>query len=102
MRIEEADKKRLSVLYLAHGNEGKKIFSQKFTQVQILLISFKEFWEILSVAFMRKANVTFERPDFLNSTMFESFCIFIAHSVVFSTKSNADTPDVAFFNDNIF
>ena len=43
MRIEEADKKLLSILYLALGNEGKKIFSQKFTQLKILRFSFKEF-----------------------------------------------------------
>ena len=31
MRIEEADKKLRSILYLALGNEGKRIFGQKFT-----------------------------------------------------------------------
>ena len=30
MRIEEADKKLRSILYLALGNEGKRIFGQKF------------------------------------------------------------------------
>ena len=45
MRIEEADKKLQSILYLALGNEGKRIFGQKFTKVKTLQISFKEFWE---------------------------------------------------------
>ena len=54
MRLEEADKKLRSILYLALGNEGKKIFGQKFTRVKVLQISFKEFWENLSLAFVRK------------------------------------------------
>ena len=66
MRLEEADKKTRSVLYLALGNEGKRIFGQKFTKVKILQISFKEFWEYLATAFVRKANVTFERHKLLN------------------------------------
>ena len=66
MRLEEADKKLRSILYLALGNEGKKIFGQKFTRVKVLQISFKEFWENLSVAFVRKINITFERHKLLN------------------------------------
>ena len=66
MRLEEEDKKLRSILYLALGYEGKKIFGQKFTRVKILQISFKEFWENLSVAFVRKTNITFERHKLLN------------------------------------
>ena len=66
MRIEEADKKLRSVLYLALGNEGKRIFGQKFTKVKVVQISFKEFWEFLAIAFVRKTNVTFERHKLLN------------------------------------
>ena len=66
MRLEEADKKLRSILYLALGNEGKKIFSQKFTRIQVLQISFKEFWGNLSLAFVRKINVTFEKHKLLN------------------------------------
>ena len=66
MRIEEADKKLRSVLYLALGNEGKRIFGQKFTKVKVLHISFKQFWEFLAIAFVRKTNVTFERHKLLN------------------------------------
>ena len=40
MRLEEADKKLRSILYLALGNEGKKKFGQKFTRVKVLQISF--------------------------------------------------------------
>ena len=66
MRLEEARKKLRSVLYLALGNEEKRIFGQKFTKVKILQISFKEFWDSLAVAFVRKTNVTFERYKLLN------------------------------------
>ena len=66
MRFEEPDKKLRSILYLALGNEEKKIFGQKFTRVKILQISFKEIWENLSIAFVRKTNVTFERPNLLD------------------------------------
>ena len=66
MRLEEADKKLRSILYLALGNEGKKIFGQKFKRVKVLQISFKEFWENLSVAFVRKTNITFERHKLIN------------------------------------
>ena len=66
MRFEEADKKLRSILYLALGNEGKKIVGQKFTRVKVIQIAFKEFWENLSIAFVRKTNVTFERQKLLN------------------------------------
>ena len=66
MRLEEADKKLRSVLYLALGNEGKRIFGQKVTKVEILQISFKEIWDFLATAFVRKTNVTFERHKLLN------------------------------------
>ena len=55
-----------SILYLALGNEEKKIFGQKFTRVKILQTSSKEFWENLSMAIVRKTNVTFERHKLLN------------------------------------
>ena len=66
MRLEEADKKLRSLLYLAVGNEGKKLFGQKFTRVKDLQISFKEFLENLSIAFVRKTNITFERRKLYN------------------------------------
>ena len=66
IRLEEMDKKLRSILYLALGNEGKKTFGQNFTRVKVLQISFKEFWENLSVAFVRKTNITFERHKLLN------------------------------------
>ena len=66
MRLEEADTKLRSVLYLASGNKGKRIFGQKFTKVKILQISFKEFWDFLATASVRKTNVTFERHKLLN------------------------------------
>ena len=66
MRIKEADKKLRSILYRALGNEGKRIFGQKLTKVKILRNSFREFWEYLGTAFVRKTNVTFERHKLLN------------------------------------
>ena len=72
MRIEEALKKLRSILHLALGNEGKKIFGQKFTRVKILQISFEEFWEYASIAFVRKTNVTFERHKLLNRNQRDS------------------------------
>ena len=66
MRLEEADKKLTSILYLALENERKKIFGKKFTRVKVLQISFKDFWKNLSLAFVRKTNVTFERQKLLN------------------------------------
>ena len=66
MRLEEADKKLRSVLYLALRNERKSIFGQKFTKVKVLQIFFKEFWDSLAIAFVRKTDVTFERHKLLN------------------------------------
>ena len=66
MRIDEDDKKLQWILYLALENEGKRFFGPKFTNVTILQISFKEFWEFLETAFVRKKNVTFERHKLLN------------------------------------
>ena len=66
MRLEEADKKLRSVLSLALGNEGKRIFEQKFTKVKILQISFKGFWDFLATTFVKKTKFTFERHKLLN------------------------------------
>ena len=44
MRFEEADKRLRSILCLALGNKEKKIVGQQFTRVNILQVSFKEFW----------------------------------------------------------
>ena len=66
--MEEADKKLRSILYLALGNEGKRIFCHKSTKVKILQNSFKKFWENLATAFVtncRNTNVTFERHKLL-------------------------------------
>ena len=38
----------------------------KFTKVKIFQISFREFWEHLATAFVRKTNVTFETHKLLN------------------------------------
>ena len=66
LRLEEADKKLRSILYLTVGNEGKKIFGQKFTRVKVLQIPFKDSWENLFLAFVRKTNVNFEKHKLLN------------------------------------
>ena len=65
MRMEEADKKTSSVLYLALGIKGKRVFSQNFFEVKIVRIVFAEFWDFLNQAFITKPNVTFERHKLL-------------------------------------
>ena len=40
LRRYEVDKKVRSILYLALGAEGKKVFSQKHPRVKVLAISF--------------------------------------------------------------
>ena len=47
MRRTEADKKLRSVLFLALGSEGKRVFTQKNPRVKILAITFSEFWTLL-------------------------------------------------------
>ena len=61
MRRYEADKKVRSILYLALGAEGKRVFAQKHPRVKILAISFKEFLDVLETAFIKPTNITFER-----------------------------------------
>ena len=65
MRMEEPDKKTSSVLYLALGIKGKRVFSQNFSEVKIVRIVFAEFWDFLNRAFITKPNVTFERHKLL-------------------------------------
>ena len=79
IRTEEADKKLQLILYLALGIMGKRIFGQKFTEVKILQTSFKEFWEYLATAFVRKTNVTFGRHKLLNRKINETK----SHSSIF-------------------
>ena len=60
MRKYEADKKVRSILYLALGAEGKRVFAQKHPRVKVLGIFFKEFFELLEAAFIKPTNITFE------------------------------------------
>ena len=66
MRRTEADKKLRSILFLALGSEGKRVFTQKNPRVKILAISFSEFWTLLDAAFNKPPNITFERYKLLN------------------------------------
>ena len=67
MRIEEADTNIHSMVDLAAlGSERKRVFSQKLSKVKTLRINFADFWDILSQAFIRTPNITFERHKLLN------------------------------------
>ena len=68
MRRVEADKKLRSILFLALGSQGKRVFAQKNPRVKILIISFTEFWTLLllDTAFNKPPNTTFERYKHLN------------------------------------
>ena len=66
MRRYEADKKVRSILYLALGAEGKRVFAQKNPRLKVLGISFKEFYELLESTFMKSTNITFERYKLLS------------------------------------
>ena len=59
-------KKVRSILYLALGAEGKRVFAQKHPRVKVLGISFKEFYELLESAFIKPTNITFERYKLLS------------------------------------
>ena len=65
MRKYEADKKVRSILYLALGAEGKRVFAQKHPSVKILEV-FKEFFDLLETAFIKTINITFERYKLLS------------------------------------
>ena len=67
LRRAEADKKLRSILFLALGNEGKKVFSQKNLTVKNFSISFKEFWDLLGLIFDKPPDVTIERYFYLKS-----------------------------------
>ena len=64
MRRTEADKKLRSILFLALGSEGKRVFSQKNPRVKILAISFSKFWSLLDAACIKPPNTTFERYNY--------------------------------------
>ena len=49
MRMEEADKKIRSLLYLSLWSEGKRMFVQKFTKVKILWTKFANFWKFFLI-----------------------------------------------------
>ena len=66
MRRTEADKKLRTILFLALGSKGKRIFSQKNPRVKISSITFSEFWTLLDAALNKPPNTTFERYKLLN------------------------------------
>ena len=63
----EADKKLRSILFLALGSEGKRVFTRKNTRVKTLAISFTEFWSLLDAAINKPPNTTFESYKVVNS-----------------------------------
>ena len=66
MRRYEADKKR-SILYLALGAEGKRVFYHNHPRVvKVLPISFEEFFDLLEAAFIKPRYIKFLRT-FLGS-----------------------------------
>ena len=66
IRRTEADKKLRSVLFLALGSEGKRVFTQKKPRVKILAIIFSEFWTLLDAAFNKPPITTLERYKLFN------------------------------------
>ena len=66
MRRYEAGKKVRSVLYLALGAEGKKVFAQKHPRVKVLGISFKNIFDLLESVFIKPTNIRFERYKLLS------------------------------------
>ena len=66
MKRTEPDKKLRSILFLALGSEGKRVFTQKNPRVKILAITFSEFWTLLDAAFNKPPNTTFERYKLVN------------------------------------
>ena len=66
IRRFEADKKVRSILNLALGAQGKRIFDQKHPRVEVLGISFKEIFDLLESVFIKPTNITFERYKLLN------------------------------------
>ena len=51
---------------MALGAEGKRVFAQKHPRVKVLGILFKEFYELLELAFIKPTNITFERYKLLS------------------------------------
>ena len=66
MRRYETDKKLKSILYLALGAEGKRVFSQKHPNVIVVAISFKKISHLLEAAFIKPTNIMFERYKLLS------------------------------------
>ena len=66
MRRTKADKKLRSILFLALGSEGKRVFTQKNPRVKILAISFTKFWTLRDAAFNKPPNTTLEKYKLLN------------------------------------
>ena len=66
MRRYETDEKVRSILFLALGAEGKRVFAQKHPRVKILGISFNEFFDLRKTAFIKPRNIAFERYKLLS------------------------------------
>ena len=64
MRRTEADKKLRSILFLALGSKGKRVFTQKNTRVEILAISFTEIWTLLDAAFNKRPTLRLKSTNY--------------------------------------
>ena len=53
--------KKRSILFLALGAEGKRVFAQKHPRVKVLAIYFKEIFDLIETAFIKSTNISFER-----------------------------------------
>ena len=60
-----ADGKKVSLLYLSIGVEGRRLLNCKNPHIMIDTLSTAEFWKIVEAAFIPPRIITFDRHVFL-------------------------------------
>ena len=65
LRKTIVDEKLQSILFLALGTRGKKLFALKTPRLKTLSIFLTEFWDLLDKAFNKPPYITFEKHAFI-------------------------------------
>ena len=84
------DQKRVSLLYLSIGTEGRHLLTQKFPHDNIYELTTLKLWEMMEIAFIRPRNITFDRYVFFSRKQKKGETVEQFYSILKELAENCD------------
>ena len=84
------DQKRVSLLYLSIGTEGRRLLTQKFSHDNIYDLTTLKLWEMMEIAFIRPRNITFDRYVFFSRKQKKGGTVEQFYSILKELAENCD------------